>query len=481
MQHKTVLTIGITNISKEMPARLGWQVSSQLNVDEALAHLKSGASFDATLVALPPTVSSPRQFLQLLRAQAIGSLTVVLDSEQFSSCARELAESGVNEVLPGPLNEQAFESLLLRAHRMLDLLAENQYHRRNVVQGMEELIGRSESWLKLCKQQEPLVSDNKHVLLVGETGTGISALARALHRRSRQASGALICVDCAAWPDSLLNTELFGNDHCGEKRRPACFDLACGGTLVVTAVKEMSLAVQGKLAQALQSQRPNQADSVRVICLSTTDLAPAVRSGAFLQELFTLLTPISVPSLRERSEDKLLLAEYFLRQASDPHARARLSLDLDAKEALLQYTWPGNVRELKNVIERALIASSAPALTASDLGLALKNIEAAAPRTAAPALVPPATTELARSADSRKVTFSVGQPLHEIEYEMLVRTLELARGNRTKTAAILGISVRTLYSKILEIEHQRETAAKTPRTANAADLLKGSQCDLAHA
>lgn len=467
MRTHDVLVVGIQADSfAEAAKRHGYQLISLGNVDEALLRLKAGSTFDLTLVALTPGLASPLNFVQPLRVlSATGALAVVADSAQFASCAKDLMEGGVAEVVPGPLTEAAFEALLLRASRMHELAAENQYHRRNSVLSMEELIGRSEAWQQVRKTQDTLAASRESILIIGEAGTGRHAMARALHRRSSQSNGPLIQVNCAAWPDSLLDTELFGSDR--GSRRTGSFDLARGGTLLLAEADRMASAVQDKLLQALKNQKPDCPSNVRVICLTS--------KTNFQSALTAILSPLTLPALRERSGDTILLAEYFLRQARDPYARTRVAFDLDAKEALINCSWPGNLRELKSVIERALVASSAALLTAADLGMGLKSVSTATPVAAMP--TPVATPE-----DSRKVTFLVGQPLHEMEQEMLVRTLEMTNGNRTRAASILGISVRTLYSKLLEIEQQRKMAAaknETPKELSHRSVANGSRHNLA--
>lgn len=425
-------------------------------LEDGLQRLKSEA-FDAVVLNGSSIRESTISELKRLRAATSKFIAVVIDAPLFTASIKELSESGANEVVPGPMNGIATVALLVRLQNTSRIVAENQYHRRNSLSAMEELIGRSEAWQALRTYQETLVGGLDHVLILGEPDTGRYALARAIHRRSSVSTGPFIQVSCGTLPECMLEVEIFGNH-----KRMGGLGLARGGTLVISNAEQLSTALQEKLSQAFTAP---SGKLPRVICLSTNK--DSIQPG-----LMRHLKTMSVPALRERGGDILLIAEYFLRQLQDPNVKAPRYFDVDAKEAILQYRWPGNVRELQNAIERALLTSETPALSAADLGLAPKShtlgkndftCETHAidkEKEKISFAVKNDEKVLCDTKGEEKVSFAVGQPLHEVEREMLLRTLKMTEGNRTRAASILGISVRTLYSKLLEIEQYRKLTAK---------------------
>jgi len=477
MRFQNILAIG-TLSEKEWDAaaaRAGCTISYTPTLELALTLLRSGVSFDLTCVCLP--AGTPRELADAFGGQRTGLLAFVLDLPRFAAHSKELTPQDACEILPAPLTELAFEALLRRSERLFALLSEIQHSRRNTSQPMEELIGRSDAWLRIRKEQAAMAASGAHVLITGDVGTGKRSVARAIHRQSLRADGPLIFMDCTLWPDHLLETELIGSSQPGGRvpfrRRSGSIELARGGTLVISHIERASLAVQDKLLETLQHQSNVEKESVRLVCISSSLTESVDRDGNFRAPLLALLSPLRLPTLQERGGDALMLAEYFLRQMPDPYSRPRLVLDLQAKEALINYAWPGNVHELKNAIERAVISSREPVLTAALLGLAPHAASGAPAVMPAPVLSHPPVLifpTVHPTTSSSDVTFRVGQPMHEVESKMIQRTMELTHGNRTKAAGILGISVRTLYSKLLEIEQRQKTMTKSNTSSGGSTM-----------
>jgi transcriptional regulator with GAF, ATPase, and Fis domain len=275
------------------------------------------------------------------------------------------------------------------------------------------------------------------VLIQGETGTGKELIARAIHRNSRRASGPYIAFNCAALPESLIESELFGHEKGAFTgaiaKRIGKFEMAHRGTILLDEVSEMAMPLQAKLLRAIQQReivRIGGTESikldVRIIATTNTDLPGEVDSGKFREDLFYRLcvVPLFLPPLRERKGDVPLLAQHFVQQFCKQMGIEAKAISQQAIKILEEYNWPGNVRELENTIERAVALSQDDTLSPDNLFF---------------------TT---RRKLSRFVSFEIGTCLRDIEKEIIIRTLEDAGGNKQKTADVLGITSKTVRSKL---------------------------------
>lgn len=289
--------------------------------------------------------------------------------------------------------------------------------------------------LHLARQVAP---ETTTVLLTGESGTGKEVVARYIHRLSPRTDGPFVAVNCAALAETLLDSELFGHEKGAftgaVQSRPGRFELAHGGTLFLDEVGEMSLALQAKLLRVLQERRFERVGGtrtlevdVRLIAATNRDLRTAMEERTFREDLFYRLNvfPIHLPPLRERREDILPLAEHFFRTLNRRMNRPPRRFSDEARRRLLGSDWPGNVRELRNAVERALIVASSDQVTPEDLPLGTTP-------PAAPFFEPGRTT------------------LAQLERHAILETLRFFEGNRRKTAAALGISLRTLHYRLRE-------------------------------
>jgi two-component system response regulator HydG len=304
--------------------------------------------------------------------------------------------------------------------------------------GRAALIGVSPAFRRLLAAVERLAEADVTVLVLGESGTGKELVARALHWGGRRGEGPFVALNCAALPESLLESELFGIERgvaTGVERRAGLVERATGGTLFLDEIGDMTLAVQAKLLRVLQERevmrvggaRPIPVD-VRVVAATHRDLEGAVRAGRFREDLYFRLKVASlrVPPLRERPEDVPLLAQHFLARFAARHDRPGLRFAPDALAALAQRAWPGNVRELENAIEQAVVMTAGPLIEPADLGVE------------APAA--PAPGQAYRAA----VRAVVG----DTERSLIERALAECGQNRTKAAQLLGIGRRTLLYKL---------------------------------
>jgi DNA-binding NtrC family response regulator len=328
--------------------------------------------------------------------------------------------------------------------------------------GSVGMIGKSRALRGVLDLVEAVAPTDATVLILGETGTGKERVARARHDRSARRSKPFVSVNCAAIPQSLIASDLFGHEKGAftgaVQRRSGRFEQAQGGTIFLDEVGELPAETQVALLRVLQEREfervgghhPIAAD-VRVIAATNRDLPAAIAAGAFRSDLFYRLNvfPIEMPPLRERKEDIPLLVEYFMNRGQGPAPRAR-SVHPRALEQLRAYSWPGNIRELQNVVERAVIMSSDDELTVDARWLPGPSTEP--PRQ--PVSEPPAGTSdeasgtMDPSAEPAGPTLMAEGSLAELERQTILRTLAAVSGNRRLAATKLGIGLRTLYEKL---------------------------------
>ena len=299
----------------------------------------------------------------------------------------------------------------------------------------------------LLDEVEQVAPSDATVLLTGQSGTGKSRLAHLTHRMSRRRDSRFVTVNCAAIPESLLESELFGYEKGAFTgavgRKEGRFDLARGGTLFLDEVTEMKPAVQVRLLRVLQDgeyERVGGTETlvadVRVIAASNRNIHEEVAAGRFREDLFYRLNviPIHVPSLAERAEDVALLAQHFLVRYSEKNRKELQGISSDALEALHAYAWPGNVRELENAIERAVVLCRQGQIGLDDLPPAI--------RASRPA--------------RQRLSFEVGTPLKIVERRMIEETLRLTDGDKALAASLMGITARTIYRREAEWKEEEE-------------------------
>ena len=312
------------------------------------------------------------------------------------------------------------------------------------------IVGESEALGLVLTRVEQVASTNATVLLCGETGTGKEMVARAIHLNSDRSDKPFVAVNCAALPTELLESELFGHEKGSFTgaigQRKGRFELADGGTLFLDEVGDLPMAVQVKLLRVLQEREfdrvggtaPIRVD-VRLISASNKDLEQLVEQNTFRQDLYYRLNvfPITLPPLRERGDDILLLAEHFLEKFSRTHGRPLLALSADARAALATYPWTGNVRELQNIVERAVIVATGEAISSADL----EFTGVARPRPG------PAPGNL----EQRDAATTLRARLEDEERESISRAIAGSGGNIAAAARALGINRSTLYFRIKKL------------------------------
>ena len=310
--------------------------------------------------------------------------------------------------------------------------------------GFGRIVGASPAWRAVLVHASKVAPTETTVLLTGDSGTGKEVVARAIHRASARSAGPFVALNCAALPEQLLESELFGYEKGAftgaYASRPGRLEQAAGGTLFLDEAGETSPLVQAKLLRVLEArefQRLGGAKvlkaDVRLVAATNRDLHAAIARGDFREDLFYRLSvfEIHLPPLRERPEDILLLTERFLDDLSRNVGRPAPGVSREARELLLAYSWPGNVRELRNALERAVILSEGGLVQAEHLPIAVAQNGAARVASAAAVELPPG-----------------GLDLDELEKTLVAQALERAKNNRSRAAKLLGLTRAQLYTRL---------------------------------
>jgi DNA-binding NtrC family response regulator len=399
--------------------------------------------------------------------QADDQLPVVLMTAYgtIDDAVRAMKE-GAFDFIQKPFESEHLVITVKRAVEHRRLLQENAVLRSNAAafEAGPTLVGRSSAMRQLATQIQQIAHSHGTVLIAGESGTGKEVVARMLHAHSPRRERVMLCLNCAALSSSLLESELFGHEKGAftgaDQLRKGRFELADGGTLLLDEISEISPELQAKLLRVLQEQAFERVGSsmtmkvdVRVIATTNRELTQAVARGDFRQDLYYRLNvlPIHLPPLRDRLGDVALLAAHFLQLVATREGRQAKKFDDAALELMSNYPWPGNVRELENICERAAVLSKGPIITAAVVRPWLTTVPpVAGPGIAGFTYADPQSAMTGTTMTS--VDLLAGQPvvkkLDDLEREQIVRTLGRFNGNRQKTAAALGIGVRTLGLKL---------------------------------
>jgi DNA-binding NtrC family response regulator len=327
-----------------------------------------------------------------------------------------------------------------------------------------------------------LAKADASLLITGESGTGKEVLARHIHARSRRGRGPFVALNCAALPETLLESELFGHEKGAFSgavaARKGKFEQAEGGTLLLDEIGEMDPRLQAKLLRVIQEKEvdrlggtaPVKVD-VRLLAATHRDLAADVAKGRFREDLFFRLNVLAlhIPPLRERPADILLLAGHFAVRYAHANGLPSRSLSPAAAAALLAHPWPGNVRELENCLHRAVLLAEGPSIGPEAIEL-IRPRRAAEP--AAAADTPPTLAPIHAPTPPGRVAALVGRKMDEVEQELIIETLSHCLGNRTRAAEILGISIRTLRNKLTE--YRAAGVAVPPAPGQAFIALPGA-------
>jgi two-component system NtrC family response regulator len=424
----------------EILGREGYPVREAGNVEEALQALGEELP-DLVLCDWRMPGRDGGELLREIRDRGWGCAFIVMTAYGSIAHAVEAVQMGADDYLSKPFEREALLLAIQRVLRTRHLESENR-RLREVTREQDrygEIIGRSPAMQQLYRTIEKVAATDATVLTVGESGTGKELVARMLHRASRRSDGPFVAVNCAAIPDTLIESELFGHERGAftgaHRRREGRFEEADGGTLFLDEIAAMPVSLQATLLRVLQERTFTRVggtgemeSDVRVIAATNRDLSGLVAEGQFREDLYYRLNvvPVVLPPLRERKEDVALLANEFLDRASQRHAVEVDPLPPTVLRYLMEYGWPGNVRELSNVVERLVLLAENGRVSVEDLPTGIRNgLEA----TECPFRLPPSGVEWSR-----------------MESGMLRQALERADGNRAAAARLLGLGYkRFLY------------------------------------
>ena len=381
---------------------------------------------------------------------AMGSIELAVDAMKL----------GAYDFLQKPVDATRLRTILANATRQRETTIELEVARRRLRESgvLGRLVGSSPAMREIFTLIEQIAPSNVSVLITGESGTGKELVARTLHDLSPRKLRPFVAVNCAAIPETLIESEIFGHEKGAftgaVERRAGCFELAAGGTLLLDEVGEMPSSTQAKLLRVLEEHkfrrlgaRNEQDTDVRVLAATNRDPRQAVTQGHLRADLFYRLNVfnIAMPPLREHLEDVPAMVEAMISEMNEKHGRKVSGVSAHMLDRLMAYNWPGNARELRNTIERAVV------LCQNDEPLDAGHLPQAFGKE-------PELEEPLQGGNS--VTLRVGTTVDEAERLLILRTLETAGQNKTRAAEILGVSLKTLHNKLKEYGRRQQPAAK---------------------
>ena len=403
---------------------------------------------------------SGEELLRAVRAVSPETEVVLMTAYGTVETAVAAMKEGAYDFITKPVKRHAIVKTVRQALEKASLVSENRALKARLaaLAPTGGLLGDAPAFRAVLETLRQAAPTSATVLLSGESGTGKELAARLVHDLSPRAAGPFVPIHCAAIPEGLLESELFGHEKGAftgaVSRKEGRFERAQGGTLFLDEVGDMSPAVQVKLLRFLQDgvlervggTEPVAVD-VRIVAATNKDLSAEVRAGRFREDLFYRLdvVPVRLPPLRERREDILLLATAFLRQVADKLPKRVTGFTAAAAATLERYAWPGNVRELQHAVERAVILTPGDAIDVADLPEPVRGAAAAAPGALA---APPAGGVASAGPAGGSIVIPAGTPMEEVERIVIRRTLEQTKGDKTLAAQILGIAARTIYRKL---------------------------------
>src|SRR6188768_1122973 len=432
----------------ELVSTWGFTTDSAADGEEALQRI---TTFRPSIV-ISDLVMPHMGGLELLRAlkeEGTAITTVILTAQGTVETAVEAIKEGAYDYLTKPVEPQRLKILLDKIVERQDTLREVKALRKQLREhgSFGKMIGNSPHMRKVYQTIEQAAPTQANVLIWGESGTGKELVAQTIHQLSPRAQMPFVPINCAAIPETLLESEIFGHEKGAftgaHDRRTGVFELAHRGTLFLDEIAEMTPATQVKLLRVLQERkfrrlggRTEQSVDVRVIAATNVNPMEAVKTGKLREDLYYRLNvfAIELPPLRERREDIPLLIQRFLNEFNATNEKAVRGVDQEAMQILEQYPWPGNIRELRNVIERATI---------------LTETEFIGPRNLPPLIVTRGEETLP------SMTLTAGTTVDEAERKLILLTLDHMHNNKTRAAEVLGISLKTLHNKLNRMKEEQ--------------------------
>jgi DNA-binding NtrC family response regulator len=425
---------GQLTIATKIAMERGASVVHVPDIEAALRHLRAGRGGDLIMADVTLDI---RDLVGRLEAERIHVPIVACGVDNDARAAVAAIHAGAKEYIPLPPDPELIAAILAA-----------------VADEKNDFVVRDEAMQAVVKLAGQIAPSDASILITGESGTGKEVLARYVHARSNRRDKPFVSVNCAAIPESLLESELFGHEKGAftgaVARRIGKFEEADGGTLLLDEISEMDVRLQAKLLRALQERvidrvggaKPVAVD-IRVLATSNRNLAEEARKGTFREDLFYRLNVVNlkIPALRDRPQDVIELAQHFARKYARANSLPVRALSLEVKRSLMAARWPGNVRELENTIHRATLLAIGPEIGPEALrtpdGATLDSL----------ALSQGLAAQAAATAEALSRAF-VGRTVADVERDLILQTLDHCLGNRTHASNILGISIRTLRNKL---------------------------------
>ena len=387
----------------------------------------------------------------LRKVKELSSQTIVVIITAFGTIenAVDAMKLGAFNYLIKPFSPDTIEAVIEKAQEHINLVEENDYLRQQVARGnsdvAQKIIAESAIMKKILGDVNTIAKSNANVFISGESGTGKEVIASAIHANSKRSARSYIKVNCAAVPENLVESEFFGHEKGAftgaNLKRIGRFELANGGSLLLDEITEIPISLQAKLLRVVQEQEFERVGGtklikvdVRLISTSNRNMVDAIRDKILREDLYYRLNviPIHLPPLRDRRDDVIPIANYFLnRFCIENHKKAK-TFSLDAQKKLLNYCWPGNIRELANIVERAVVMDSSPSIDSEHIYL----------------------DDSCKKLDT-KYNIPNGITLREFEQRLIIEALHVNNANKEKAAQSLGISINTLINKLNE--YQKDT------------------------
>ncbi|MBL8234122.1 MAG: sigma-54-dependent Fis family transcriptional regulator, partial [Bryobacterales bacterium] len=418
--------------------------------EEALAKL---ATFPANVILtdlMMPNMDGKQLLRQLQEQGSTVPALVITAFGNLETALETIHDLGAFWFLEKPIQPRELRLLLERAAAQSRLVERaTRLEQQLSYQGvLGEMTGSSRAMQQVFALLRQVAPSKAAVLVMGESGTGKELAARAVHALSSRAGGPFVAVNCAALPETLIESELFGHEKGAFtgalERRAGCFELAHGGTLLLDEIGDMPFPTQAKLLRVLEDSKVRRLGGkqemlvdVRVVAATNKPLEDAIRKSTFREDLYYRLNvfPVLLPPLRDRKEDLPVLAASLINDLNRKHSCKVAEISPAALERLFAHTWPGNVRELRNVLERAVILAGEGSITVSHLPALFHGDE-------------PKPAAAAEASNGQNVILPVGSTIDQAERALIELTLQHTKNNKTRAAEILGISLKTLFNKL---------------------------------
>ena len=439
-------------------AALGHEVEVAESAEEALERATSFTP-DLVITDLHLPGRSGLDLVADLKDHGIESTPVVLTAHGSIDSAVEATRRGVYDYLVKPVQPERLATVIMKGLERAAMRQEVLLLRREMIRSgrFQQLVGKSPGMLELYRLIDQIAPTQASVLITGESGTGKEVVARAIHNLSPRASSRFVALNCAAIPETLLESELFGHEKGAftgaTATRAGSFELADHGTLFLDEIAEMPAPLQTKLLRALEERMVRRLGGtreipvdVRVLAATNAVVEERLRNGQLREDLYFRLNvfTLTIPPLRDRIGDIPLLAASFLEEYARENHKAIAGFDPEALDLLRRYDWPGNVRELRNAVQRAVILCKGDEIRVQDL--------------------PPAVQPKVRRSQTQTATLSVtiGHRLEDIERAVIIETVRECGGNKTRAAGVLGISPKTLHTKLKQYSGESAREAERP-------------------